>query len=289
MIVCTTIDDVRSAVLSLRKQGRTIGWIPTMGALHVGHRSLMAAAVRQGDAAIVSIYVNPLQFGAHEDWDTYPRTREEDACVCAEEKVDILFIPEQHDVFSTAPITTVHVQGLSEVLCGRSRPTHFAGVTTILAKFAHIIQADKLYMGMKDAQQVAIVSCMVRDLSIPLTVVPCPTVREPDGLAYSSRNRYLSPQERALAPSIYAILSQVDAWCDAHPDGEAVDVRQWVVDQLRAIEGLRIDYVEVVSYPDLQPIVGRLDRAPQWIVAVAVVIGRTRLIDHVSRSVRGPR
>ncbi len=280
MIVCRTIAQLRTTVEAYRAQGRTIGWIPTMGALHAGHESLIHCAREAGDVAVVSVFVNPLQFGPSEDYARYPRPEAQDLQTLTRAHVEVAFMPDVAEVFPRPLVTTVHVEECTAMMCGASRPAHFDGVATIVTKFLHIICPQRAYFGMKDAQQVAVIQRVIEDLSLSVTVVRCPTLREADGLAYSSRNAYLSPEQRKHAPQLYASLQRIDEWLSMHPQGEAPALCEEVARWIQAIPGCMLHYVEVHTYPDLRPVGGALAHEPCWIIAIAATFGTTRLIDN---------
>src|SRR6202049_2067298 len=221
MKICKTIDDMRATSRGARRSGKRLGFVPTMGALHEGHLSLVRAAKAKCDVVAVSIFVNPLQFGPSEDLAKYPRTFGRDAELLEKEAVDILFVPAPEEMYPTGAVTYVTVEGLSEKLCGKSRPGHFRGVTTVVAKLLHIVEPDMAFFGQKDAAQTAIIHRMVRDLNLPLEIVVCPIVREPDGLAMSSRNAYLSPEQRKQALVLHRSLLRVQQLADAGEGGAA--------------------------------------------------------------------
>jgi pantoate--beta-alanine ligase len=276
MEILRTIDSVRQWVRVQRAQRRSIHFVPTMGYFHEGHLSLMRRARDDGGAVIVSIFVNPLQFGPNEDLERYPRDFERDRQMAQSVGVDAMFCPEAAEMYPAGYQTEVRVQTLSQPLCGRSRPGHFEGVATVVLKLFHIVTPDRAYFGMKDYQQVRVIQQMVRDLNLPIEVVPCSIVREADGLAMSSRNVYLSPDERAAATVLYRSLQ----WAQAqHAVGErdAHRLRDGVYAQIAAEPLARIDYVEVVDAETLQPI-ERLERPA--LVALAVFFGKARLIDN---------
>src|SRR6202049_3414250 len=208
MKICKTIDDMRATSRGARRSGKRLGFVPTMGALHEGHLSLVRAAKAKCDVVAVSIFVNPLQFGPSEDLAKYPRTFGRDAELLEKEAVDILFVPAPEEMYPTGAVTYVTVEGLSEKLCGKSRPGHFRGVTTAVAKLFHIVEPDLAFFGQKDAAQATIIRRMVQDLNLPVEIVVCPIVREPDGLALSSRNAYLNPQERKSALVLHCSLTE---------------------------------------------------------------------------------
>jgi pantoate--beta-alanine ligase len=275
MKIIQTVAEMRK---ELKKQTGTIGFVPTMGFLHQGHLSLVERARKENDVVVLSIFVNPLQFGPNEDYDRYPRDLDRDAGLAEKAGVDFIFHPDVKEMYPEAPLTQVDVKQITERLCGKSRPGHFAGVATVVSKLFHIIQPDRAYFGLKDAQQVAVIEQMVRDLHFPVTIVPCPIVREEDGLAMSSRNVYLSPEEREQALVISQALQQAKERVEKGELVEARDVIRFISEQIETRPLARIEYVEAVSYPKLEP-VERLDRPPV-LVAVAVHFGKTRLIDN---------
>lgn len=206
MEVVTAIEELRRRIREVKAGGASIGFVPTMGFLHQGHLSLMERARRENDFLVISIFVNPLQFGRGEDLDRYPRDREGDLAKARKVGCDLVFFPEEKTLYPPGFTTYVQVEGLSSVLCGVSRPTHFRGVATVVNKLFNLVQPDRAYFGQKDAQQAILIKRMVADLNMNLEVVVCPTVREEDGLAMSSRNNYLTPQERRAAPVLYRAL-----------------------------------------------------------------------------------
>lgn len=261
-----------------------VGVVPTMGFLHVGHRSLMAAARNECGLVVVTIFVNPLQFGPNEDLDRYPRDLDGDLSACAAEGVDIVFTPSVHELYPMyPPATTVHVEGLTDSLCGFSRPGHFDGVTTVVTKLFAIIGESRAYFGRKDAQQLAVIRRMATDLCLPVTVVGCPLVREADGLAKSSRNAYLDPDQRSAAPRIFgAIREGVAMIVGGTRDPHAVVAS--IAAAIAEIPELRVDYVAVCDAASL----GSLERLDgEMLIAVAVFCGPTRLIDNVAVSIVG--
>jgi pantoate--beta-alanine ligase len=282
VITVERIDAVRSLCDDARRAGRTVGLVPTMGSFHEGHRSLMRAARAADDLVVVSLFVNPLQFAPTEDLSGYPRDFEGDAAIAAAEGVDVLFAPPVDEMYpSDGPMrtpmkTVVHVDDLTAGLCGATRPTHFDGVTTVVAKLFSIIGPCRAYFGRKDAQQLAVVRRMAADLDLPVDVVGCPLVRERDGLALSSRNAYLTDDERAAATVLSrALRAGVDAVRAGHRDAGAV--RRIVVDLVATEPLLRLDYAELVDASDLSP-VGSI--AGEVLLAVAAFVGRARLIDN---------
>lgn len=271
--VARTVQAIREAVRAARAQGRTVGLVPTMGALHDGHLSLVRAARRDCDVVVASIFVNPLQFGPGEDLDAYPRTFDADLALLATEGVEWVFHPAASDFTPPDRVATVHVDGLTDGLEAGTRPTHFDGVTTIVTKLFNAVGPDRAYFGEKDFQQQAIINAMVRDLDMPLEVVTCPVVREPDGLALSSRNAYLSAGERADALALSAALREAQAaW-----DGDADAARDLLQRRLGTAPGVRLDYAEVVDPDTLTPLVGRVEGPARAVMAAWV--GTTRLLD----------
>jgi pantoate--beta-alanine ligase len=277
MKICKTIDDMRAASRSLRLSGKCLGLVPTMGALHEGHLSLVRAARAKCDAVAVSIFVNPLQFGPNEDLAKYPRTFERDRELLEKEAVDLLFAPTPAEMYPAGTVTYVTVEGLSERLCGRSRPGHFRGVTTAVAKLFHIVEPDIAFFGQKDAAQTTIIRRMVRDLNVPVEIVVCPIVREPDGLAMSSRNAYLSPQERKSALALHRSLTEVKNRFDQGERNAATLIG--AASQVLAQDPVvRLDYCEIVDPATLDPVQELTSSA---LVAIAAFVGKTRLIDNV--------
>jgi pantoate--beta-alanine ligase len=277
MRILTTIAETQSACAQVRDDGWVLGLVPTMGALHQGHLSLVHAAREACDAVAVSIFVNPTQFGPNEDFSKYPRTFEQDCALLEAEGVDLLFAPAVEEMYPAGARTFVHVEGVSERLDGASRPGHFRGVTTVVSKLFHIVGAQKAFFGQKDAAQVAVLRKMVRDLNFPLELVVCPIVREPDGLAMSSRNRYLSEKERKQALVLRRSLRRVEELAAA---GEKS--AQKLIDAAREVFAsepeVRIDYVSVVHPDTLEDVA---DTSRGALAAVAAFVGTTRLIDNV--------
>ena len=267
---------MRRASAELRREGR-LGFVPTMGALHEGHLALVAQARRECRHVAVSVYVNPLQFGPREDYAAYPRDLPRDAALLEREGVSVLFAPGEGEIHLPGHRTFVEVAGMDQVLCGRSRPGHFRGVATVVAKLFGIVTPDAAYFGDKDAQQLRIIRRMTRDLHLGIAIVGCPTVRAADGLALSSRNAYLGPEERAAAPVIHRALEMAAERARA---GETDASR--IVAEVRAAIGAeplaRLDYVEAVDDETLEPVT-RLERPV--LLAVAAWFGRARLIDNV--------
>ena len=278
MEIVTAVADMRARAREARAAGRSVGLVPTMGALHAGHLALAARARAECDVVVLSIFVNPLQFGPSEDLASYPRSPERDATLARGAGVDILWTPEADGIHPPGHRTRVEVVGMQDVLCGRSRPGHFAGVTTVVAKLLAVVRPDAAYFGEKDGQQLRIVRRMVRDLHDEVRIVACPTVREPDGLALSSRNVYLTPDERRAAPVLRRALR---AAADAYHAGET-DARR-VVDRLRATIAAEplatLEYAEAVDGDTLDPVA---TLGPGVLIAIAVRFGRARLIDNIT-------
>jgi pantoate--beta-alanine ligase len=281
MRTIATIADLRAVLAEHRAAGRTVGFVPTMGYLHDGHASLMRAARADTDVVVASVFVNPLQFGVGEDLDDYPRDPARDAEVAAGSGVDLLFTPPGDEMYPRPVLTTVSVAQVSEGLEGATRPTHFAGVATVVAKLFAIVGPCRAYFGAKDFQQVAVVRRMVHDLSFPVEVVACPTRREPDGLAMSSRNVYLTPDERAAAPVLYTALRAGAAAIGAGERDPAA-VRDLMAGIIEAEPLAELDYAAVVdadSFTVPDPLAGTLR------LLAAVRFGRARLIDNVGVTV----
>jgi pantoate--beta-alanine ligase len=276
--IVTTIAEVRQTVAAARAQGKTVGFVPTMGALHEGHAALVRAARGASAFVVVSIFVNPTQFGPKEDFAKYPRTLEADQKLCGAAGASLIFAPSVEEMYPTNSFTFMDVTKLGDSLCGASRPGHFRGVCTVVLKLFNVVNPDAAHFGSKDYQQARIITQMVRDLNVPVSVRIEPTVREPDGLALSSRNRYLSATERAVAPKIYQALLAIRARAGAG-EVDAARLESALHAELSAIPGARVDYARVVDAETLQS-VARLDHPA--VAAVAVFLGGTRLIDNVS-------
>jgi pantoate--beta-alanine ligase len=271
--VTTTIDESRRLLASARGK---IGLVPTMGALHEGHAMLFRQARESSDFVVASIFVNPTQFAPNEDFHRYPRPFESDLAVCAAAGVDVIFHPDVATIYPPGFQTIVEVQDLQHPLCGHTRPTHFRGVATVVLKLLQIVRPHLVYFGQKDAQQARLLLQMVRDLDVPVEVVVCPIVREPDGLAMSSRNRYLSPEQRKNAPALFRALEEVRHMVEAGERSTTV-LRNAALRRIASTPGARFDYVEVVSWETLEPID---PIAGEILVAMAVYFGMTRLIDN---------
>jgi pantoate--beta-alanine ligase len=277
MKIVGQIPAVRAESRAARADGRRVGFVPTMGALHQGHLSLVRAAKAQADLVIVSIFVNPTQFGPNEDLARYPRPFEKDRALLEQEGVDVLFAPAVEEMYPNGAVTYVTVEGMSERLCGRSRPGHFRGVTTVVSKLFHIVEPDVAFFGQKDAAQLAIIRRMTQDLNFPVEIMGCPIVREPDGLAMSSRNSYLDPGQRKAALVLNRALTQMAENFRAGERGIAnllAAGKQVLLEE----PGARLDYLEIVDPDSLDPI---SDFSKPALVAVAAFVGNTRLIDNV--------
>jgi pantoate--beta-alanine ligase len=272
--------EVRGICSDARRAGQTVGLVPTMGAFHAGHRSLMRAARGECDLIVVSLFVNPTQFGPNEDLAGYPRDEKSDAFIAATEGVDVLFAPAVGEMYPEASRTSVHVAGLTDRLCGASRPGHFDGVTTVVTKLLSIVGPCRAYFGRKDAQQLAVLRRMVRDLDIPVEVVGCPLVREPDGVAMSSRNAYLTDEERSAATVLSRALRATAAQAAAGQSAESV--RALVREYVDAEALVELEYVEVVDASMLEPID---ELSGEVLVALAARVGRARLIDNCTITV----
>ncbi len=281
MKIITTIAELQQIIHEEKQNGKSVGYVPTMGFLHEGHVSLMQRARKENDLVVLSIFVNPLQFGPNEDFDSYPRDIERDENMAKNIGVDYLFYPNVEEMYHGTPSVTVHVQSRTDCLCGKKRPGHFDGVATVLTKFFNIIQPNKAYFGLKDAQQVAVVEGLIQDFNFPVELVPVEIVREEDGLAKSSRNVFLSAEERQEAKELYqSLLKAQDAIAagERNPD----TIVKLVSDHISAHTHGLIDYVEVYQYPELQWVT---TLSGQIIVAVAVKFTKARLIDNITLTV----
>ncbi|WP_163537635.1 pantoate--beta-alanine ligase [Gracilibacillus sp. YIM 98692] len=277
MQIVRNITDMEGIASELKKSGKTIGFVPTMGYLHEGHTSLIDQCKKEADYVVVSIFVNPLQFGPNEDFDRYPRDEQHDTAVAQEHGVDYLFLPDVHDMYPQKTNIELTVKRRTDVLCGKNRPGHFDGVATVLVKLFHITRADYAYFGLKDAQQVAVVQGMVDDFNFPLSIIPVPTVRESSGLAKSSRNVYLSKSERNQAAHIFKALQQAQHFI-IDGNKNPVMIIEEVTKFIKQNTDGSIEYVELLSYPELE----RVDEINQQIIiAVAVHFEGARLIDNI--------
>lgn len=276
MKIVGTVKEVREQVKAWRKEGLSVGYVPTMGYLHEGHASLMKKSVEDNDKTVASIFVNPMQFGPTEDLEAYPRDLDRDAALCEEIGVDLIFHPEVEEMYEDGFCSFVDMNGLTKGLCGKTRPTHFRGVCTVVNKFFNIVKPDRAYFGQKDAQQLAVIKRMVADLNMDIEIIGCPIVREADGLAKSSRNTYLSEEERSaalcLSKSIFLAESLVK---DGEISAEIIKAEMRKV--LESEPLARVDYVEVVDSLTIEPVV---EVKSGTLIAIAVYIGKTRLIDN---------
>ncbi len=276
MKITTTIDTTREAIRRARENGMTIGFVPTMGYLHDGHLSLIKKARENHDFVVISIFVNPLQFGPNEDFDRYPRDMKRDEKLAEQAGVDLIFYPSVKEMYPEEPSMVIHVTKGADVLCGKSRPGHFDGVATVVMKLFQIVQPDEAYFGQKDAQQAAIIENMVAMFNVPLKVTVCPTVREKDGLALSSRNVYLTEAERKEAPIIYETL-QYGADLVLSGELRREEVVKAMKKKLEKGSGT-IDYVDIVAYPSLK----RLEELRgKLLIAIAYQYSKARLIDNL--------
>ena len=277
MKVVKKIQSVRRLVKAARKRGKIIGLVPTMGALHTGHISLIKAAKKRCDFIVVSIFVNPTQFGPSEDFQRYPRPVKEDLAICRKNGVDVVFMPSTEEMYPERNMTWVDVEKITEGLCGQFRPGHFRGVATVCAKLFNIVGPDIAFFGQKDAQQAAVIKRMAADLNMPLKIAVCPTVREKSGLAISSRNKYLSEKEKAAAALIYKALEK----CEQMVRDGIIDVNQ-LKKQMKEVfyeePSISIEYICIVDADTLEPLERVGKRA---LAAIAVHIGATRLIDNI--------
>ena len=278
MQIVTNIEELRSIVKWWRGEGHSVGLVPTMGYLHEGHKSLIVKAVSENDRVVVSDFVNPTQFGVNEDLSSYPRDLNRDAALCEEVGADVIFHPEPEEMYFPDNCTFVDMDRLTKGLCGKTRPTHFRGVCTVVSKLFNIVTPDRAYFGQKDAQQLAVIRRMVRDMNFGITIVGCPIVREEDGLAMSSRNTYLNPKERKAALILHESLTLGEELIRAG-EKDAVKVKNAIVKHMKTEPLARIDYVEIVDGETLEP--AETIEGP-ILAATAVYIGKTRLIDNFS-------
>lgn len=281
MEVIHSIADLRSRIREYRrKNDGSVGFVPTMGYLHEGHASLLRQARSQSGLVVLSIFVNPLQFGPGEDFERYPRNTERDLEVAEAAGADLVFMPSVSEMYPTPTRTTVAVSGLTSRLCGASRPGHFDGVATVVSKLFHIVQPDQAFFGLKDAQQVAVIQQMVQDLNLPVDIVPCPTLREKDGLAMSSRNVYLSDEERKQALVLSQALDKAKEFVQSRTNFNAAELESLVKSHIATAPLAVIDYAEVLAFPTLEPFENST-HTDSIILALAVKFGKTRLIDNV--------
>ncbi|MBM7713610.1 pantoate--beta-alanine ligase [Bacillus thermophilus] len=277
MKIITEKKEMQQMAKQLQSKGKTIGFVPTMGYLHEGHLTLVRKAKKENDIVVMSIFVNPLQFGPDEDYEAYPRDQKRDERLAETTGVDLLFIPNVSDMYDAELSTKMSVVKRNHALCGNDRPGHFDGVVTVLAKLFHIVMPDKAYFGLKDAQQFAVVAGMVADYDFPVQLIPVETVRDANGLAVSSRNVYLSAREKEQAPCIYKSLLLAKHKIEQGAT-DVEEIKSAVIDFLKSRTDALIDYVDILSYPELQPleqIHGRI------IIAIAVKFSKARLIDNI--------
>jgi pantoate--beta-alanine ligase len=279
MILCQDVAKLRELVANFKQENKSIGLVPTMGALHEGHASLINASAKENDITIVSVFVNPTQFGPNEDYEDYPRTLENDCIVAQNAGADVVFAPKNKDLYPNEDMTWVEVTGdITKVLCGRTRPIHFRGVTTVVSKLFNLSRADRAYFGLKDAQQTEVLRRMVDDLFFNVELRIMPIIREADGLAKSSRNTYLSPEERKSALILSKSLKLAkEAFTNGQRDVEAI--LNLVKDTIQSEKTSQIDYVEMYKLPGLKPVGNKIEG--RVLLALAVKFGTTRLIDNV--------
>lgn len=271
-----SIKEVRNEIKKWRKEGLTVGLVTTMGFLHEGHESLIKRASEENDRVVVSIFVNPTQFGPNEDLEAYPRDIKRDETVCEKAGANLIFNPDPSEMYYDDASTTVNVAGLTEGLCGAKRPVHFGGVCLVVSKFFNIVTPDRAYFGEKDAQQLAVIKRMVRDLNFDIEIVGCPIVRESDGLARSSRNIYLSKEERKAALILNKSLNLAKQSLN-EGERDANKVKDIIIEKLNSESLAKVDYVEIVDSSNLKP---AFNINKPVLVAIAVYIGKTRLIDN---------
>ncbi|MGO4888084.1 pantoate--beta-alanine ligase [Anaerobacillus sp. MEB173] len=281
MKIVKTITEMQELVQSYKQDGKSVGFVPTMGYLHEGHLSLMNKARSENDILVVSIFVNPLQFGPNEDFDRYPRDFDRDEALAKNASVDIIFYPDVKEMYPKEMAMTIHVQQGIDVLCGRSRPGHFDGVATVVLKLFNIVMPTNVYFGMKDAQQVAVITQLIENFNLPINLVPCDTLREEDGLAKSSRNVYLSSEERKQASAIYQSLQKSIERIKTGERNPLV-IREFITSYLTDYTDGMIDYAEILSYPELKEIEHLNGNI---IIAIALKFEKARLIDNVTLTV----
>ena len=275
MQIIKNISELRAIIKGWRKDGLSVGLVPTMGYLHEGHKSLIDRAVKENDRVVVSDFVNPTQFGPNEDFESYPRDINADAALCEDAGADVIFNPDAEEMYTDA-LTTVNMTDITEVLCGQTRPTHFSGVCTVVSKLFNIVTPDRAYFGQKDAQQLCVIRKMVKDLNFDIEIIGCPIVREKDGLAKSSRNTYLNPEERKAALCLSRAL-QLGKNMILDGEESADKVVKTISEEIQKEPLARIDYVEAVNYNNLKTL-SKIEKP--LLCAVAVYIGKTRLIDN---------
>ncbi|MFN4219004.1 MAG: pantoate--beta-alanine ligase [Candidatus Bipolaricaulia bacterium] len=285
MLITRTISETRAAIAQARASGKKIGFVPTMGYLHEGHLQLIDIAKEHSDFVVVSIFVNPTQFGPHEDFASYPRDFERDRKLCEAQGADLIFAPEVSEMYPERSLITFQIEKLADRLCGARRPGHFNGVVLVVSKLFNIVQPDVAVFGQKDAQQLIIIKRLVQDLNFPVKIIAAPTVRESDGLAMSSRNVYLNTEQRAQSTVLYKSLQRAKALIEAG-ERDAKTIISAMEQLITTASEAKIDYIEIVNVHDLQPI-ARLDG--QVLIALAVYFGKARLIDNIVLEVAGDR
>ncbi|MFW6022992.1 MAG: pantoate--beta-alanine ligase [Halanaerobiaceae bacterium] len=284
MLIAKKIRKVRKNVRKAKMEGKRVGFVPTMGFLHEGHLSLVRKAVQENDFVVVSIFVNPTQFGPHEDFDSYPRDYERDVSLLEKIDTDLIFIPEVAEMYSENNSTFVNVNNITDRLCGSSRPAHFQGVTTVVSKLFNIVQPDRAYFGQKDYQQLLVIKKMVKDLNFPVEIIGLPIVREEDGLAMSSRNKYLNEEERRQALILYKSLLKAKELVEKEKIYDIEVIRQQIKEMIDEKPAARIDYVQLVDPETLDDIDKVTDKL---LIALAVYVGDTRLIDNMVIHING--
>ena len=277
MKVIKSIGKIRKAITQLKKKGKTIGFVPTMGALHEGHLSLVRQSRKENDVTVVSIFVNPTQFGKNEDFAGYPRPEKKDIKLAKQEKVDIIFYPSAVEMYPNGSLASITVEKITENLCGKFRPGHFKGVATVVGKLLNIVLPDVMYLGQKDAQQCVVLKKVVDDLNFPVRIGVCPTAREHDGLAMSSRNAYLTAKQRSEAPILFESLKMAKAKILAG-ERDVTTIRKMIVENIEKGSSGDVQYVECVGAGQLQPLAAIEGKI---MIALSVWFGRTRLIDNM--------
>jgi len=277
MRLIDSISDIKAVIKAQKSMGKTIGLVPTMGYLHEGHMSLVNMSVQHNDFTVLSVFVNPVQFGPNEDFERYPRDIDRDIKMAETAGVDVVFSPSVSKMYPDGYKTYVEVEGITNILCGRTRPGHFKGVTTVVNKLFNIVQPDRAYFGQKDAQQVVVIKKMVKDLNMNLEIVTCPIVREKDGLAMSSRNVYLSGEERKSALILSKSLFEAEELIKKGKTGKE-NILKYITDRIKSEKSAQIDYIEIINAETLDSIEFLKGRV---LIALAVKFGNTRLIDNV--------
>ncbi|ADL43057.1 pantoate/beta-alanine ligase [Caldicellulosiruptor obsidiansis OB47] len=277
MVVVERIQEMKDIVKRLKKEGKSIGFVPTMGYLHEGHLSLVRLSKQQNDITIMSIFVNPIQFGPNEDYERYPRDFERDKTLAGKEGVDYIFYPSVEEMYPEDFKTVVSVKKITEMMCGKSRPGHFDGVATVVLKLFNIVNPDRAYFGQKDAQQLAVIKQMVKDLNLDVEIVPCPIVREQDGLAMSSRNVYLSEEERKSATVLYRALNLAKEMIEKG-EKEVSVIKKAMEEMILREKYTKIDYIEFVNSDNFE-VISKVEG--KVLIALAVFVGKARLIDNI--------